>query len=441
MNKKMFLITTAVFFSLVLLATAGFAGNVTLSTYYPAPSGNYTKLSIGSVYNTGSMADNNLAVQGNVSIGKAAVTAGNVLDVVGIINSDNYITGQFIRSTSGRFETGSNNNILYLAPFIGQGSGLQIDGPLQGGVMHFFTGTSNATQTETMRLDANGNLGIGSALPSTKLDVAGNIKNSGTVTAGLGFFATLGGVNVSSGGVNVTAGGVNVTAGGVNVTAGGITASAGDVTVIGGNLGVGSATPGAKLDVAGNSNLGTAGIANTATVNGTLNVTTALGTATLTTTKNYTTNYGITNSLGPDPFLAINLPVNITGLTSIGGNNLSLILNGDIQGTGYYHSSDERLKQDIKPISAALRKINAINGVTYTFKTHPGKTQMGLIAQNVEKVAPEVVATDAKGMKSVEYGNLVGLLVEGIKAQQKQLDAQQKQINELKARLKTIEKK
>jgi hypothetical protein len=47
---------------------------------------------------------------------------------------------------------------------------------------------------------------------------------------------------------------------------------------------------------------------------------------------------------------------------------------------------------------------------------------MGVIAQDVEKVCPELVSTDEEGTKSVAYGNMVGLLIEAIKDQQKQID-------------------
>ena len=55
----------------------------------------------------------------------------------------------------------------------------------------------------------------------------------------------------------------------------------------------------------------------------------------------------------------------------------------------------------------------------------------GVVAQEVEKVLPEVVSEDDDGMKSVAYGNMVGLLVEAIKEQQKQIDALTARINTL----------
>jgi hypothetical protein len=98
---------------------------------------------------------------------------------------------------------------------------------------------------------------------------------------------------------------------------------------------------------------------------------------------------------------------------------------------GYGTSSDERLKTDIKTIEQALDKTLLLRGVEYKrFETEPDITKLGLIAQEVELIVPEVVRTSEEdGLKSIEYQNLVGLLIEAIKDQQKQ-------INELKLILK-----
>jgi hypothetical protein len=89
-------------------------------------------------------------------------------------------------------------------------------------------------------------------------------------------------------------------------------------------------------------------------------------------------------------------------------------------------ASDERIKTNIKTIENALDKTLLLRGVEYNdFRIEPERKRIGLIAQEVELIVPEVVRTDDNGMKSIEYQNLIGLLVEAIKDQQKQ-------INELK---------
>ena len=79
--------------------------------------------------------------------------------------------------------------------------------------------------------------------------------------------------------------------------------------------------------------------------------------------------------------------------------------------------SDERLKSEIKTINNALDKVMNMRGVSFTKQNAKG---IGVIAQEVEKVIPEVVHDGE--YKSVAYGNMVGVLIEAIKEQQKQID-------------------
>jgi len=89
---------------------------------------------------------------------------------------------------------------------------------------------------------------------------------------------------------------------------------------------------------------------------------------------------------------------------------------GDFTATGDVTAfSDARLKKNIESIPAALEKVSAINGVTYERTDLEGVRQAGVLAQEVEAVLPEVVLTNEEGIKSVAYGNLVGLLIEAIK--------------------------
>ena len=84
---------------------------------------------------------------------------------------------------------------------------------------------------------------------------------------------------------------------------------------------------------------------------------------------------------------------------------------------GYGQSSDERIKTNIKTIENALDKTLLLRGVEYNHVLiEPERKKIGLIAQEVELIIPEVVRTDEQtGLKSIEYQNLVGLLIEAIK--------------------------
>ncbi len=116
---------------------------------------------------------------------------------------------------------------------------------------------------------------------------------------------------------------------------------------------------------------------------------------------------------------------------------------GNILATGTITpNSDERLKTNIKPITSALDKIASLKGVTYTWKNPENhgedtSTQIGLLAQDVEKIFPEAVKTaaDKDQTKSVNYNGLVGALVEAVKEQKSLLEKQDQVIEALQGRL------
>lgn len=75
------------------------------------------------------------------------------------------------------------------------------------------------------------------------------------------------------------------------------------------------------------------------------------------------------------------------------------------------------MKTDIEPLKDCLQKLHNINGCTFRFKDDvQHTTHMGVIAQDVKHVAPEVVHTDTTtGHLSVAYGNLIAMVVEAVK--------------------------
>ena len=118
-----------------------------------------------------------------------------------------------------------------------------------------------------------------------------------------------------------------------------------------------------------------------------------------------------------------------------------------------WQCSDKRYKQNISPIANALEKLGQIEGVYYHWRTNefPEKDfgperQVGVIAQEVEAVLPEVVHTDEAGYKSVRYDLMTALLIEGTKTQQTQIEALQaqneafqRQLNDLQAAMTLLE--
>ena len=99
-----------------------------------------------------------------------------------------------------------------------------------------------------------------------------------------------------------------------------------------------------------------------------------------------------------------------------------LTVGNNITGAAFLYSSDRNLKTNIQPINNALDKVNKLEGVSFNWKSNGG-AELGLIAQDVEQVLPELVITDSKtGLKAVKYGNIVPVLIQAIKEQQKQID-------------------
>jgi exonuclease VII small subunit len=101
----------------------------------------------------------------------------------------------------------------------------------------------------------------------------------------------------------------------------------------------------------------------------------------------------------------------------------TLLLDGNLQASGNItalsvtETSDVRLKTNILPLNNALANLMKMRGVTYNWldKTKPQGNQIGVIAQEVEAIYPEFVHTDDKGMKSVNYSQMVAVLIEAIK--------------------------
>lgn len=96
--------------------------------------------------------------------------------------------------------------------------------------------------------------------------------------------------------------------------------------------------------------------------------------------------------------------------------------NGNFSAVSFSTFSDRRLKRDITPLSGALDTVSRLQGVSYAWNASPtpdggvpSGRQIGLVAQDVEAVVPELVQTNASGLKSVEYQNMVPILIEAVK--------------------------
>ena len=128
-----------------------------------------------------------------------------------------------------------------------------------------------------------------------------------------------------------------------------------------------------------------------------------------------------------------------------------MTVNGTITHSGLVGPSDIRLKKDVQQLDGALDKVLQLRGVSFYWKNKEemavakgkdvnnmsygfdSEKQIGVIAQEIEEVLPELVVTDKDGFKAVKYENLTPLLIEAIKDQQTIIDGQNKKIEDLEA--------
>ena len=338
-----------------------------------------------------------------------------------------------------------------------------------------------------------GNVGIGSTLPSSTLEVVGDAKFTGIVTA-INFVGD--GSNLTGIVTYITAGSgisVNQNTGNVTITAtggggGGGGESYWTQTDVGihtlGSVGIGTTNPTAKLQVLA-SDSGSFGISaapNTATssvsIQNTLGdvvlflgndnqVSAGLGTlanngAVITfggkfSSTSLTQNRGFgaigaykenNTSANQQGYLSLytrpssgnlveRVRIDSSGNVGIGTTNPTskLTVSGDvlvvgvITATDFNSSSDITLKNNIFPIKNPIDKIIRINGVNFEWKEN-NKKSAGVIAQEVENIMPELIGGNET--KTVNYNGLIGLLIEVVKDQQKQIDEIKKNIGNYK---------
>ncbi len=103
-------------------------------------------------------------------------------------------------------------------------------------------------------------------------------------------------------------------------------------------------------------------------------------------------------------------------------DNQFLKINANFTATATSISSDIRWKKNVQPLKSSLASVSALQGVSYEWKTEqyenlPFKEgrQIGLVAQDVEKVLPELVVEDKDGYKAVSYAKLTAVLIEAVK--------------------------
>ncbi len=118
--------------------------------------------------------------------------------------------------------------------------------------------------------------------------------------------------------------------------------------------------------------------------------------------------------------------------------NYTLWVDGDTYTAGeYFYTSDLTSKSNIQSIDSSIEKLSSIQGISFQWdeekvaKGSDTRRHMGVIAQEVETVFPELVREDFDGKKAVNYSGLIPVLLEAIKEQQSQIESLEQRIADL----------
>jgi len=143
---------------------------------------------------------------------------------------------------------------------------------------------------------------------------------------------------------------------------------------------------------------------------------------------------------GSKKFETVHTGINVTGAITASTHILAaqITSSGDVVAAGdvvAYYTSDERLKDNIEVIKGSLDKIGEIRGVEFDWNEEaPGWARerghdVGVIAQEVQKVVPEIVVERKSGYLGVDYKRLVPLLIESVKELKQEVEDLKKKVN------------
>ena len=137
-------------------------------------------------------------------------------------------------------------------------------------------------------------------------------------------------------------------------------------------------------------------------------------------------------------YYAVNFGLDSDNVMRIGGwsastNRWQLDMSGNMTAAGDITAySDRRIKENIRTINRALDKVLSLRGVTYNRTDSEDKDEkIGVIAQEIQEVLPQVVHEQSDGMLGVSYGNITAVLIEAIKEQQIQIEELKKIVKQL----------
>lgn len=358
---------------------------------------------------TGLTVNGNLSVTGNTGLGtsspstKLQITANNNLttanNVLRFEDTDttiisNQMSGKIEFYTSESSGPGVRSYIAGITDF--DGDGKIIFGTALGSATSLTGGT---TTGERMRIDENGYIGVGVTSPIYTLDVSSGVEVTDEIVMRV--------ANDNNKGVYFAPTADN--------SSFNINTRSGDTVIVG--------SPGESLVIGSNATYAGfrfSGVSSAVTI-------TSLGWLGL--GSQYT-------NTAEQPSQQLDVQGNAR-FRNVGATAFFANLNITSDGTLTTATSDIRLKENIEPLSDSLEKLLQLTGVTYSWIGQEGK-RIGFIAQEVEKVIPELVFTNENTedkIKGIHLDNITAVLVEAIKEQQKIIEELKTEIGNLKIRL------
>jgi len=347
----------------------------------------------------------------NIALNNANITNG-----AGYTSNTGTVTGTVSASeSSNTIAQRTSNGYLHASYFNGSGT-FSTSGIASG--MKLFTGTNGSDSYGRSYTAAAARLALNVA------DGATNVTNNNQISNGRGYTTNTGTTTASNSQTFTNKGG-NISQwtndSGYKTTDNNTTYTAGSGLALTGTVFSNTSPNVVQTTVSGNA--GTATRLQTArtiagvSFDGSANI--ALDNKTIANGAGYTSNTG--------DITGVTAGNGLTGGGASGSVTVSMSgsYTGSFTATGNLTAySDERLKSNVETIPNALEKVNALRGVSFD---KDGERGLGVIAQEVEKVLPELVL-DGEEYKSVAYGNMVGVLIEAIKELTKEVEDLKKQI-------------